>query len=175
MRYITITFILFYIGAFAQNNDNKISILSVNNNDTIYFELNKKITIVSLFSVYCKPCIRELNAINSNYKKWMSEFDLKIYAITSAMDKKKIKRTEKFAAKKDYKFTLYNDYKSEVIEWIYKNDDLIKENGFRIVNNRIRYSIPQCFIFDSKGKIIYQKHGFITGDDKKMYQFLKNL
>ena len=144
------------------------------NSDTINIELKSKETIICYYSIFCKPCIKELNALEENIDKWKEEFDVQIIAIASSNDIKYKDKIIKFSERRNYCFPLYIDITNEVTDFLYSKQNIKKENNFRIFNNKAEVLKPQLFIVDSKGNVLNQKRGFMDGDESKIYKMLKD-
>lgn len=141
--------------------------------DTVEYSFKKDFTIVCFFSIYCKPCLKELKAIENNIKKWKSEFNLEVIAISSRADIRYLDKIRKFAEKKSYSFSMFIDYNNELTKLIYNDLGIKKEKNFRFYKEEIEVLKPQLFILDLSGKVIKQKRGFLDGDENKIYKFLK--
>jgi len=144
------------------------------NSDTISLEFKNKYTIICLFSIFCSPCIKELNSIEKIYKKWNTEFNTNVIAISSFSEKEYLEKTIKFVERKSYTFPVYNDYKNSFAEYCYNSGDLPKENSYMFFQGKVELLKPQILIINSAGKIVFQKRGFMDGDEEKMETFLKS-
>ncbi len=109
--------------------------------------------VLSFFATWCKPCMRELEAIHDLYADWQDETGVEIYivSIDQAQDVHKVK-------------TLVNGN-----GWDYHV--LLDPNGAlkRAMNVQ---NIPHLFVFNSKGEQVYQHTGYTTGDEKTLRTYL---
>ena len=115
---------------------------------------NGKPVIISFFATWCKPCMRELKAINELYDDWQDETDVEMYivSIDQGQDSKKVKPMV------------------DGFDWEYHV--LLDPNGeFKRAMNV--QSIPHMFIFDSKGKTVYNHVGYTDGDELEIRKYLK--
>lgn len=113
-----------------------------------------KPVIISFFATWCKPCMRELKAIDELYADWQDETGVTMYivSIDQAQDTHKVK-------------PLVNGN-----GWEYKV--LLDPNGTlkRAMNVQ---SIPHLFIIDSKGKTVYNHVGYTDGDENEIAKYLR--
>ncbi len=182
MKVLTLNFLfltLFGMGLSAQStkpvvpqHDTVASLLAMCS-DTIAFSPDNQYTIISFFSVFCKPCRNELKALNENNNVWYKEFNAEIIAVSSITEIDYFKRIKKYADKNSFSFPLYIDFKNELTMYLYNKAEAISENHFKLHNDRVDVLKPHLFILDSKGNIIMQKRGFQDGDEQKIYSFLK--
>ena len=113
-----------------------------------------KPVIVSFFATWCKPCMRELKAINELYLEWQDETGVEMYivSIDQGQDSKKVK-------------PLVDGF-----GWEYHV--LLDPNGeFKRAMNV--QSIPHMFIYDSHGKLINNHVGYTDGDEIGIRTYLK--
>lgn len=117
---------------------------------------NGKPTLVMFWLTTCAPCKVELAAIEREYPKWKAETDFNIVAISTDWEKN------------------YDEFVRRVEEhgWEW-NAYWDKNRSFRDVLPGKLNGLPQTFIFDANGKIVYQKRKYRPGDEHKLYTELK--
>lgn len=110
--------------------------------------------VISFFATYCKPCLRELQAINEVYADWQNETGVEfiIISIDEAQNSAKVK-------------TLVEGY-----DWTYTvlldpNSDLKRALGVNL--------IPSVFVLNADGKIIYSKTGYTDGSENELLAKIK--
>ncbi len=108
-----------------------------------------KPVIISFFATWCKPCMRELKAIDELYADWQDETGVEMYVVSidQGQDVQKVA-------------PLVNGY-----GWEYKV--LLDPNGNlkRAMNVQ---NVPHLFVVDGKGKIVYQHTGYTPGDEEEI-------
>ncbi len=98
--------------------------------------LNKEgYTVISFWATWCKPCIRELNAISDLYEEWTDEVNVKVVAV-SIDDARSSSKVSIFVNAKDWPFDVYLD----------ENSDLKRALN---INN-----IPHSIVVDQKGNVV---------------------
>ncbi len=124
--------------------------------NTDEFVNNGKITVLSFWATYCVPCQRELDIYNEVYEDWVENYDLEIVAIT-VDDARQLAKVKPLVAQKQWPFTILSDV----------NSDLMKSMNFSF--------IPQTFILDQKGNIVFDHTGFKPGDEYEMEEIFEEL
>jgi len=121
-------------------------------------ELNNdgKPMIISFWATWCKPCIRELNAINDQYVDWVEETGVKLVAI-SIDDSRNSARVKPFTKSQGWEYEIYID----------ENQELKRALN---VNN-----IPHTFLVDGEGNIVWQHNGYNPGDEDHLYELIEKL
>lgn len=113
-------------------------------------------TIISFWATWCKPCLRELQAINAELEEWTKATNVKLVAI-STDDARTRMRVSALAKSKNWNFDIYVD----------ANGDL--QRSMNIL------SIPYTLILNASGEIIYQHSAYAVGDEKEYFEVLKGL
>jgi thiol-disulfide isomerase/thioredoxin len=146
---------------FAQEKVNKKTIPSVEiktlDGKTISTdELNngKNPMIISFWATWCKPCIKELNAINEVYSDWQEETGVKLVAV-SIDDTRSQARVKPFVNGSDWEFEIFLDPNSD----------------FRRAMNV--NAVPHTFLFDGDLNMLNQHTSYAPGDEDKLYEKVK--
>jgi thiol-disulfide isomerase/thioredoxin len=115
--------------------------------------LEGKPTVINFWATWCKPCVKELNAIQESLPDWEDEIDFTLIAI-SVDDSRSEHRVAPFVKGRAWEFDVYLD----------ANSDLK-----RAMNAS---TVPHTFLFDSKGKLVWQHSGYNEGDEEELYEQL---
>jgi len=119
---------------------------------------NNKLTVVSFWATWCSPCKKELDALKSLYADW-KPMGIEVVAVTID-DAQALNKVKPMVAQKAWKYTILSD----------QNKEMLRALNFQ--------SIPQTFVVDEKGNILYTHSGYTPGDekelDKKLRSFLKS-
>ncbi len=112
--------------------------------------------IITFWATWCKPCIKEHDAINEVYEDWVDETGVKMYAI-SIDNARSSKGVLPLVNGKSWEF-----------------DILLDENGDfkRAMNVNIP---PHTFIVDGNGNIVWQHVGYLEGDEVEYIEVVENL
>lgn len=110
--------------------------------------------IISFFATWCKPCLRELKAIDEYYEDWQEETGVKMYivSIDQGQDSKKV-------------VPMVDGY-----GWEY--EVLLDPNGeFKRAMNV--QNVPHIFVLNSQGEVVYNHAGYTDGSETDLRQYLK--
>lgn len=124
--------------------------------NTAKIQNDGKPVIISFWATWCKPCIRELKAINEVYADWQDETGVKIVivSIDEAQNAQKVK-------------PLVDGF-----GWEY--DVLLDPNGdFKRAMNV--QSVPHVFVIDGKGNVVYNHTGYTDGAENELYEIINKL
>ena len=111
---------------------------------------------MSFWATWCKPCIKELIAIDENYIDWQEETGLKVYAI-SIDDTKSSSRVAPFVNGRAWEFEVLLDINSDF------------KRAMNVIN------VPHSFILDKNGKVVWQHTAYSPGDEDEIYEIIKKL
>jgi cytochrome c biogenesis protein CcmG/thiol:disulfide interchange protein DsbE len=140
-------------GPFPSVNVKTVDGKSVN---TLDFLKDNKITIVSFWATWCTPCKRELDVINEIYSDWVENYNIQLLAITID-DARGLTKVPAMIQSKGWEFTVLADSKQELMQML----------NFQ--------TIPQTFLLDKEGNIVYTHSGYNPGDELKLEEEIKKL
>ncbi len=160
LKQLSFIFIAILMLSFT-NNDKKFPSATLKNLNgktvkTDKFINDGKITIVSFWATWCTPCQRELDIYNEVYDEWVEKYNLEIVAITID-NARQLTKVKPLVAQKQWPFTILSDSKQE----------LQKIMNFTFV--------PQTFILDQQGNIVFDHSGFKPGDEYEMEEIFDKL
>ena len=112
--------------------------------------------IISYWSIACKPCIQELNAINDSLAEWREEADFVVVAVS--VDDARLKAQAKAVA---------NSRGWEFI-CVYDENQALK----RAMNVSLT---PQSFVVDGEGNIIFSHSGYTPGSEQLLFDKIVEL
>lgn len=121
-------------------------------------QTNGKPTVLIFWLTTCVPCHYEMAAMKKKYAGWQEEADFNFYAISTDFQKnydKFIAQCEKY----DWPWEVYHDTNRE----------------FRLVMPGELNGLPQSFILDADGEIVYHKRKYRTGDEDILFAKVKEL
>ncbi len=117
---------------------------------------NGKPMIISYWSIACKPCIQELNAINDALAEWREEADFEVVAVS--VDDARLKASAKaIASSRGWEFICVYD----------ENQDLKRAMNVSLT--------PQSFVVDGEGNIIFSHSGYTPGSEQLLFDKIVEL
>ena len=122
------------------------------------FKQNGKPTVVMFWLTTCYPCGLELAAITKKFPQWQEEADFNLYAVSTDFPKNAEKFTKRVKASK-WTFEAYHDYERQFMK--------IMPAGLN--------GLPQVFVFDEAGTIVYHKRRYQPGDEDVLFEKVKEL
>lgn len=103
--------------------------------------------IISFWSLACKPCIQELNAINDQLDEWREQADFEVIAVS--VDDVRMKAAAKA--------------KSRSFGW----DFTCIFDGNQTLKRAMNVSLtPQSFVLDKEGRIVFSHSGYTPGSEQ---------
>lgn len=144
--------------SYGQDKLPSINIKDLNGNqlDASSLSNDGKPMVISFWATWCKPCVRELNAINDMYVDWQEETGVKLVAV-SIDDSRLSGKVRPFITSQGWEYDVYLDENSELRRALN-------------VNN-----IPHTFLLDGNGEIVWQHNGYIPGDEDHLYELINTL
>ena len=117
---------------------------------------NGKPFIIDFFATWCKPCNRELKAIQEVYEEWQEETGVKLIAVSidQAQNINKVK-------------PLVDSYGWEYEVLLDPNSDFKRALGIQM--------IPYVLIVDGKGNIVYKHNGYTEGAEQELIEKVREL
>jgi peroxiredoxin len=112
--------------------------------------------IISFFATWCKPCLRELEAINEVYEDWREETGVKLIAISIDDAQNSLKVGPDVKAK---------GWEYEVL--LDPNGDFKRALGVNL--------IPAVFVIDKTGKITHSRTGYTNGSEEQLIEEVRKL
>lgn len=107
--------------------------------------------VITFWASWCKPCLRELAALEEAAPDWAGKYPLRIYAV-SVDDSRSIAAAKALAAASDWPVTVLFDTKQAL------------KQAFKIS------SIPHVFVFDKDGKQVWTHMGYVPGAEETLLQ-----
>jgi cytochrome c biogenesis protein CcmG/thiol:disulfide interchange protein DsbE len=127
------------------------------NSETV-FKKNKKATVLLFWMSTCWPCRMELKAISEKFSQWKQKTNFEFYAISLDF----ADRVEQFNTKvkeSNWPFPAYHDFNGE----------------FRSVMDGGLNGLPQLFLLNKKGQVIYHTRKYTPGDEDKLFDAIKGI
>jgi|AntRauTorckE5430_2_1112549.scaffolds.fasta_scaffold03806_1 thiol-disulfide isomerase/thioredoxin len=112
-----------------------------------------KITILSFWATWCKPCKLELDAFAEYYEDWQEDYNVEIIAITID-DARQLSKVRPMVDTKQWDYTILSDV----------NRDLHKALG--------GVDIPYTVVIKN-GEILYTHSGYKLGDEEALEDKIK--
>ncbi len=122
---------------------------------TLQLDNDGKPFVISFWATWCRPCLKELNAIDEIYHEW-KDYGFKLIAV-STDDARTQPNVRPMVSGRGWDYEFYID----------ENGDFRRAMG---VNN-----VPHTFILNGEGEIVYQHTSFHDGMEWEMFDKLIEL
>lgn len=156
--YLSLVFMMFCMVGMAQAQLPAVTLKTIDGHTvrTDTLRNDGKPFIIDFFATWCKPCNRELDAINEVYEDWQEETGVKIYAISvdQAHNINKVK-------------PLVDNH-----GWTY---DVILDTNMEFQKALGIQMIPYVLIVDGTGKIVYRHNGYTEGAEQELIEKVREL
>jgi peroxiredoxin len=124
--------------------------------DTANLHNDGKPFIISFFATWCKPCLRELEAIKEVYEEWQEETGVKLVAV-SIDDAQNTLKVGPGVRSKGWQYEVLLD----------PNGDFKRALGVNL--------IPAAFVIDGNGKIASSRTGYTNGAEEHLIEEVRKL
>lgn len=123
--------------------------------DTATLSNDGKPFVISFFATWCKPCLRELKAVNDVLPDWHDETGVRVIAVSidEAQNAQKVKPLVKGKGWDDYQVLL--DPSGEFKRQLGVND------------------IPHVFVVNGEGNIVWNHQGYVDGGEEEIIEAVK--
>jgi cytochrome c biogenesis protein CcmG, thiol:disulfide interchange protein DsbE len=124
--------------------------------NTSTFSNNGKPMVIDFWATWCKPCKKELDAISEVYADWQKETGVKLIAI-SIDDSRSSAKVATDAKTHGWEYEVYLDENQDFKRALNVGD------------------IPQVFILNGKGEVVWQHNGYVDGGEEHIFEILKKV
>ncbi len=118
---------------------------------------NGEVTVLVFWLTTCYPCLMEFAAYKERLTEWQKVANFRLIGISTDFPDNYpnfVKRAEK----ENWGFEIYHDLNRE-FHYIMPNGGL---NG-----------LPQVFVYDSKGELVYHHRRYVPGDEDELFEQIK--
>jgi peroxiredoxin len=112
-----------------------------------------RLTVISFWASWCKPCMQELDAISDDYDNWLQKSGSKVIAI-SIDDSRTFTAVKNVVTGRGWPFEAYID---------------VSQNLKRALNIT---TVPYTIVIDRKGNIIKKNASYTPGSEAELLHFL---
>ena len=159
MRFLNILFVVIFFSHISVSQiipSVDIKTLDGKTINTSSFDNNGDPIVISFWALWCKNCIKELEAISEIYEDWQDETNVKLIAI-SIDDSRNTSKLKPFINSKGWEYEIYHD----------PNSDFKRALG---VNQ-----IPHTFLLNGKMEIFSEHVAYTDGQEEELYEKVKKL
>ena len=159
MRFLNILFVVIFFSHISVSQiipSVDIKTLDGKTINTSSFDNNGDPIVISFWALWCKNCIKELEAISEIYEDWQDETNVKLIAI-SIDDSRNTSKLKPFVNTKGWEYEIYHD----------PNSDFKRALGIN--------QIPHTFLLNGKNEIISEHVGYTDGQEEELYHKIKKL
>jgi len=149
------------LGQESEKNYGKLPSIIVKSMDgkpfnTADFSNDGKPFIITFWATWCKPCIKEHDAINDVYGDWVDETGVKMFAV-SIDNARSSKRVLPTINGKGWEFDILLD----------ENSDFKRAMNVNVP--------PHTFIVNGEGLIVWQHVGYLDGDEEEYIEIIEKI
>ena len=115
-------------------------------------------TVLAFWLTTCMPCLAEFTAYTQNYADWKQQADFNLVGISLDFPER-FHKIAPLAAERKWPFPVYWD----------------RIRAFKQVMPGGLNGMPQVFLFDKDGKLVWQHKGYRTGAEQELFDRIKAL
>ena len=112
--------------------------------------------VLAFWATWCAPCKKELDAYQKTLAEWQSKYGAQVYAV-SVDSRRALPKVAPLVADRGWGFPVLSDVEQQLQTAL----------GFQ--------SVPQVFVLDADGKIVYEHAGYSPGDEAEVAEQLEAL
>ncbi len=166
IRFLPALLLLFCLRAFGQNEQPaspfpfNISLIKPDSsavNSAAVLKTGKP-TVLAFWLTTCPPCHLELAAYTKNYAEWQKEADFNLVAISMDFPER-FAKVQAMVQEKNWPFQVYWDH----------------TRAFKTTLPGGLNGLPQVFLFDKNGALVWQHKKYATGDEAELFAQIKAL
>lgn len=110
--------------------------------------------VICFFATWCKPCLRELNALHECYEEWQEETGVQLVAVSIDEGAHSFK-VKPLARAQGWNFPV----------WLDSNKELMRAMNVNMV--------PAAFVLDGEKNIIHRHTGYVEGGETELWHHIK--
>ena len=158
MKKLFIAVLMLVLGVSANAQLPSVQLKDVNGKtvDTSTLNNDGNPFVISFFATWCKPCLRELKAINELYPDWQDETGMKLIAI-SIDEGQNASRVKPLVDGLGFEYEVLLD----------SNSELKRALGIK--------DIPYLMILDGDGNIVETRNGYTEGSESHIIEKIREL
>ena len=115
-------------------------------------------TVLAFWLTTCLPCHAELASYSQHFAEWQKEADFRLLAVSIDFPER-FPQVKKMAREKKWPFPVYWDY----------------TRAFKSVLPGELNGLPQVFLFDKSGQLVWQHKKYASGDEAELFAHIKAL
>lgn len=142
--------------AFAELPSVQLKDVNGNTVNTAQLSNDGKPMVISFWATWCKPCKRELKAIQEVYPDWQEETGVKLIAV-SIDEAQNIAKVKPFVEGSGWEYEVLLD----------PNGEFKRQMGVS--------DVPHAFIVDGQGNVVWNHKGYVDGGEEEIIEKLREL
>lgn len=128
---------------------------AVNTNDLLKKD---KPTVLAFWLTTCVPCRNELASYARHFAEWQKQADFRLLAVSIDFQER-FPQVKKMAKEQNWPFPVFWD----------------RERAFKAVLPGGLNGLPQVFLFDKNGQLVWQHKRYTPGDEAALFAQIKAL